>query len=212
MVLGTKDTVMLVMLTGLIIRLFLLRATRNQGSFHAILFIAAASTIGAIPGAYVMTQVGNDGLKLFIGILLLVFTAFLWKNYSLPLQHNKFIEGLVGLVGGFLATTTGINGPPIVLYYLNSHAEANRVEFRANLTRYFFLLNLASIIFSYIAGTLQFGDLWLYTLLSIPALALGFYAGERMFSRINATVLRKSSLVMVLLSSLVMIWSVLAKT
>ena len=43
MVLGTKETVMLVMLTGLIIRLFLVRATRNQGDYRSILFIASAS-------------------------------------------------------------------------------------------------------------------------------------------------------------------------
>ena len=63
MVLGAKETVMLVMLTGLIIRLFLVRATRNQGDYRSILFIASASIIGAIPGAYVMTRISNDGMK-----------------------------------------------------------------------------------------------------------------------------------------------------
>ena len=135
----------------------------------------------------------------------------LWKNYSLPVSHNKTIESLIGLVSGFLSTTTGINGPPVVLYYLNSKAEENRVEFRANLTRYFLLINIFSILFSYIAGTLKFAELWLHTLLAVPALYIGFVIGEKMFLRISATMLRKASLVMVLLSSLAMIWSVLAK-
>ena len=211
MVLGAKETVMLVMLTGLVIRLFLARATRNHGSFKAILPIITASIIGAVPGAYVMTQISNEGLKLAIGILLLLFTGFLWKNYSLPVSHNKTIESLIGLVSGFLSTTTGINGPPVVLYYLNSKAEENRVEFRANLTRYFLLINIFSILFSHIAGTLKFAELWLHTLLAVPALYIGFVIGEKMFLRISATMLRKASLVMVLLSSLAMIWSVLAK-
>jgi uncharacterized membrane protein YfcA len=211
LVLGAKETVMLVMLTGLVIRLFLVRATRNQGSFKAILSIVTASVIGAIPGAYVMTQISNEGLKLCIGVLLLLFTGFLWKNYSLPVKHNKVIESLIGFVSGFLSTTTGINGPPVVLYYLNSKAEENRVEFRANLTRYFLLINIFSIIFSYLAGTLKLAELWLHTLLSIPALYIGFQFGERLFHRISSTMLRKGSLVMVLLSSLAMIWSVLTK-
>lgn len=211
LVLGAKETVMLVMLTGLVIRLFLVRATRNQGSFKAIMSIVTASVIGAIPGAYVMTQISNEGLKLFIGVLLLLFTGFLWKNYSLPVKHNKIIESLIGLLSGFLSTTTGINGPPVVLYYLNSKAEENRVEFRANLTRYFLLINIFSIIFSIIAGTLKIAELWLHTLLSVPALYIGFFIGEKMFSRISAATLRSGSLVMVLLSSLAMIWSVLSK-
>ena len=211
LVLGAKETVMLVMLTGLIIRLFLVRATRNQGSFKAIMSIVTASVIGAIPGAYVMTQISNEGLKLCIGILLLLFTGFLWKNYSLPMKHNKVIESLIGFVSGFLSTTTGINGPPVVLYYLNSKAEENRVEFRANLTRYFLLINIFSIIFSYIAGTLKLAELWLHTILAVPALYIGFQLGERLFHRISSAMLRKGSLVMVLLSSLAMIWSVLSK-
>lgn len=212
LVLGAKETVMLVMLTGFIIRLFLAGATRNQGSYRTILFIVVSSILGAIPGAYVMTRISNDSLKLFIGFLLLLFTGLLWKNVSLPLRQNKFAESLIGLLSGFLSTTTGINGPPVVLYYLNAQAETNRVEFRANLTRYFLLINIASIIFSSIAGTLNFSDLWLPTLLAVPALAIGFFLGERLFAKISATLLRKSSLVMILLSSLAMIWSVLAKS
>ena len=212
LVLGAKETVMLVMLTGFIIRLFLVGATRNQGSYRTILFIVVSSILGAIPGAYVMTRISNDSLKLFIGFLLLLFTGLLWKNVSLPLRQNKFAESLIGLLSGFLSTTTGINGPPVVLYYLNAQAETNRVEFRANLTRYFLLINIASIIFSSIAGTLNFSDLWLPTLLAVPALAIGFFLGERLFAKISATLLRKSSLVMILLSSLAMIWSVLAKS
>lgn len=202
---------MLVMLTGLVTRLFLMRVIRNQGSFKAILSIITASVIGAIPGAYVMTQISNEGLKLSIGVLLLLFTGFLWKNYSLPVKHNKAIESLIGFVSGFLSTTTGINGPPVVLYYLNSKAEENRVEFRANLTRYFLLINIFSLIFSYIAGTLKIAELWLNTLLAVPALYIGFCIGEKLFHRISSATLRKGSLVMVLLSSLAMIWSVLSK-
>jgi len=211
LVLGAKETVMLVMLTGLIIRLFLIRATRNHGSFKTILPLITASVIGAIPGAYVMTIISNEGLKLFIAVFLLAVTIALWKNYTLPFTHNRIVESLVGFTSGFLATTTSINGPPVVLYYLNSKAEENKIEFRANLTRYFLLINIASIIISYIAGTLNIGELWLHTLLSIPALYIGFYIGEKMFNRISATALRTGSLFMVLISSLTIIWSVLSK-
>lgn len=211
LVLGAKETVMLVMVTALLICILLIRATRNQGSFKAILPLLTASIIGAIPGAYVMTIISNEGLKLFIGVLLLVVTTALWKNYSLPVKHNRGVESLVGFVSGFLTTTTGITGPPIVLYYLNSNAEKNKMEFRANLARFFLPINCASIFFSYIAGTLDLGELWLHILISIPALCIGFYAGEKMFHRISVTMLRTGSLIMVLVSSAAIIWAVLSK-
>ncbi|HWR42265.1 sulfite exporter TauE/SafE family protein [Sporomusa sp.] len=211
LVLGAKETVMLVMLTGLIVRLFLIRAIKNEGSFKAILPLITASVFGAIPGAYVMTIISSDGLKIFIGIVLLIATATMWKNCTIRVRHQKFVETIVGALSGFLATTTSINGPPIVLYYLNSNAEENKVVFRANLTRYFLLINIASIIISYFAGTFKIEELWTYVLFSIPALYIGFYLGEKFFHRINAEVLRKVSILMVFVSSIMIVATVLIK-
>ena len=210
LVLSAKETVMLVMLTALIICVFLLRATRNQGSFKAIAPLLAASVIGAIPGAFVMTRMSNEGLKLFIGVLLLFVTVALWKRYTFPVKPSKSIEAVVGLVSGFLTTTTGVTGPPIILYYLNAKAEENKIEFRANLARFFLLINLASVILSYAAGSLRIGELWRYILIAIPALYAGFYLGEKMFYRISVPALRAGSLVMIFLSSVAIIWSVLS--
>ena len=211
LVLGAKETVMLVMITALIICLLLLRVTRKHGGYKAIAPLITASVIGAVPGAYVMTIISNDGLKLFIGILLLSATTALWQNYRFPVKHNKIVESLVGLISGFLTTTTSITGPPVILYYLNAKAEENKIEFRANLTRFFVLINIASIAFSYIAGTLQLGELWQHLLLAVPALYMGFYLGEKMFHRISVAALRTISLIIVLLSSMAIIWSVLTK-
>jgi uncharacterized membrane protein YfcA len=205
LVLGPKETVMLTMLTGLIIRLFMMRAIKNAGSFEAISPLITASIVGAIPGAYVMTIISNDGLKLFIGIVLLIAVLVLWKNYKISINHHKLVEAMVGGLSGFLATTTSINGPPIILYYLNCQAEENKSAFRGNLTRYFLLINIASIIISYFAGTLKIGQLWLPTFMAIPALYIGFYLGEKAFHHINSETLRKASLAMVFVSSLALI-------
>ncbi|MDF2636619.1 MAG: family transporter, partial [Pelosinus sp.] len=124
--------------------------------------------------------------------------------------HSKFAETIVGALSGFLATTTSINGPPVVMYYLNSKAEKDKKLFRANLTRYFFLINIASIIISYLSGTLKITQLWFHTLLSIPALYIGFYLGEKFFYQIKADTLRQGSLLMILISSILILCSVLS--
>lgn len=211
LVLEAKQTVMLVMVTGLFVRLLLMRVTNNDGSFKAILPLITASVLGAIPGAYIMTTASSGGIKIFIGVVLLVATFCLWRNISLPIPQSKFAETIVGALSGFLATTTSINGPPVVLYYLNSKAEENKTVFRANLTRYFLLINIASIIISCVAGTLKITELWLYTLEAIPALCIGFYLGEKFFHQINAEHLRQGSLLMVFVSSIAIIWSVLTR-
>lgn len=209
--LGAKDTVMLVMLTGMFIRLFVVYASRDKGNYTAILPIFLASTVGALPGAYLMTIISNDALKLLIGVVLIVASVFMWLNYCIPIRHPKSTETLVGLLSGFLATTTSINGPPIVLYYLNAKVDEDKAIFRANITRYFLLINGVAIIMSYCYGTLNFANLWFDILLSIPALVIGFWMGEKLFCRIDAETFRRASLVMLFVSSIALIGSVLIK-
>lgn len=211
LVLGPKETVMITILTGLIIRLLMMRTTKHDGSFKAISPMIAASIVGAIPGAYFMTIISNDDLKLFMGVVLFITASALWKNYQLSINNHKLAKAIVGGLSGFLATTTSINGPPIILYYLNSKAEENKSLLRGNLTRYFLLVNIASIIISYFAGTLKIGDLWIQILLSIPALYIGFYLGEKFFHRINAETFKRVSLGMVFMSSLVLIGATVLK-
>lgn len=211
LVLGAKETVMIVMVTGLFIKLFLLPEIKNEGSIREILPLITASVLGAIPGAYVMAVISSDGLKCFIGIVLLIAVVIMRQDCTIRFRHQRFVETMVGAVSGFLATTTSINGPPVVLYYLNCNAAENKTVFRANLTRYFLLINIASIIISYIAGTLKIGETGPYILLSIPALYIGFYLGQKFFNRIQAEVLRKISLLMVFVSSMIIIGTVLVK-
>ena len=208
LVLAPKETVMLTMLTGLIIRLLMMRTTKESGSFKAIAPLIAASVLGAIPGAYVMTVISNDALKLFIGVVLLLAATALWKNYRLPINQSRFAESVVGGISGFLATTTSINGPPVILYYLNANANDNKEEFRGNLTRYFLLINIASIFVSFLAGTLIVDSLWRQTLQAVPALWIGFFLGEKFFHRIHAATFKKVSLGMVFASSLAIVGSV----
>lgn len=211
LVLEPKETVMLTMLTGLLIRLLMMRTTKHDGSFKAIMPLITASVIGAVPGAYFMTKIGNDSLKVFIGTVLLLAAVALWRKCHLPIKHSKLAEFLIGGLSGFLATTTSINGPPVILYYLNSKAEENKNVFRGNLTRYFLLINIASIVISFFSGTLKIDALWVQVLVSIPALAIGFYLGEMFFHRINAETFRKASLIMVAVSSIVLMSATLLK-
>jgi len=52
-------------------------------------------------------------------------------------------------------------------------------------------------------------ELWHFILISIPALYLGFYLGEKFFQRMNAEIFKKISLGMVFLSSLALMGAAL---
>lgn len=213
LVLAPKAAVMLVMVTGLVMRLFMLRAVHTIGDFRSIAPLTFASICGALPGAYLMTKMDGDRLKLFIALILLLAAWTLRPRANSPQSKKwpKSIEPIVGALSGFLATTTSVNGPPVVLYYLHAQTTLDKEVFRANLTRYFFLINIVSLLLSALAGTLQLAELAGLTFLSLPPLYVGFRLGERMFKRIDATLIRTASLWLIVCSSIAMIAGVFSK-
>jgi len=208
LVLDIKDTVMLTLLTGVISIVLLMRDVRGKGSYAELSVLLPASLAGAAAGTAVMASIGGPGLKLLIGLVLLASTCLMWRGTGLPLRRSGPGDVLIGLVNGFLGTTTSINGPLLVLYFLNAQGDKNL--FRGLMTRYFLILDPAIILFWFLAGVLKPGDLWLYTLEAVPALFLGFTLGERLFKRLNPVTFRKLALAVVLAGSLMVIHSALA--
>ncbi|KYZ77815.1 hypothetical protein AXX12_17285 [Anaerosporomusa subterranea] len=184
-----KDAVMIVLATGVITKVMLLLGAKVEGHFADIAPLFLASLAGALPGAYIITSISADALKAFIGVTLLVTTCAMCANYTVRVTRPRLAENLVGMVSGFLGATTSLSGPPLVLYYLNEKTEKERL--RANLTRYFLLGNLATLLLSYGFGTLQPASLLMPVVVSIPAVAFGVWLGEKLFNRLNPQVFRR---------------------
>lgn len=195
-----KEAVMLVMATGLFTKVILLTGKKIQGNFTDIVPLFLASLVGALPGAYLITAISADALKIFIGIILLLTTCAMSANYTLQITRPRLAQNLVGMVSGFLGATTSLSGPPLVLYYLNENAE--KESFRANLTRYFLLGNISTLALSYGFGTLQPSSLWLPVLVSLPAMAFGVWAGDKLFCRLNPQVFRRLAISVISVSGL----------
>lgn len=208
LVLDIKDTVMLTMLTAVISVLLLMRGVRNQGSFAELTVLLPASLVGGAAGAAVMAVISGTGLKLLIGLVLLLVSGLMWRGAGLPIRRTRLGDALLGVVNGFLGTTTSINGPLLVLYCLNASEDKNL--FRGLMTRYFLIIDPATVLFWLLAGVLKPGNLWLPTLEAIPALILGLMLGERLFRRLNAETFRKIALSVVFAGSLMIIQSALA--
>lgn len=202
---------MYILITGILIKGAMVYQTRGQGNFHNILPIFVASIAGALPGAWVMTIVSDGMLKIAIGFVLLAATFAIYHHLTIPKDQPFLAKTLVGLASGFLASTTSLNGPPVVLYYMGENSDKDLI--RANLARYFLLGNSTSIVMSFYFGTLQVSNLITYVALSIPALGLGLWIGEKVFKKVDATMFRRLALAVISVSGAICIviglWSTL---
>ncbi|WP_371376185.1 sulfite exporter TauE/SafE family protein [Sporomusa aerivorans] len=205
LVMAPKDAIMVVLFTGIITKLALLYHTWRQGRFADIALIFTASLLGALPGAYVLKIINNGTLKISIGIVLIIIAAAMAARFRVTIRQPKLAKTTVGIVSGFLSTTTSLSGPPIVMYYLNE--QTGKEQARANLTRYFIMSNAAALAISYFFGTLNLTVLGTNTLAALPAIPLGVWLGEKLFCRFNAESFKKLALAVIAASAVVSIVS-----
>ncbi|EAX48772.1 protein of unknown function DUF81 [Thermosinus carboxydivorans Nor1] len=197
-----KEVVLFILFSGLIIKAALTVKTWHVGRVASVMPIFLASLVGALPGAIVLRYISDSALKLFIGIVLLAATAAMNANIRLNIRRHGLAKAVTGLISGFLASTTSLNGPPVVLYYMNEGE--NKDILRANLARYFLLGNSASFLMSVIIGGVQLSKLVAPMVLALPGLLIGFWLGEKLFSRLDAAHFRRIGLAVISVSGLMM--------
>lgn len=136
-----------------------------------------------------ISLVGDGTLKRVLGVVLILVSAYLYffskkvkVKATLPVQITA--GTLSGLMGGFF----GMQGPPVVPYFLAS--EPTKEGYIAIAQCYFLLGNLGMTLYRANSGFLTpaVGQAWCYGLVAV---LIGTYTGNIVFQRISAETLRR---------------------
>jgi uncharacterized membrane protein YfcA len=200
-----KEAVIVVIAMGILIKGFMVCKTWHEGSFARMLIASVASVIGAVPGSYALRAVSDSALKIAIGLTLVLVTCAMYFNYTVAVRRHGLAKALVGFLSGFLGAVTSFNGPPLVIYMMN--AGQDKITIRADLARYFLLCNVATIIIAYHVGTVYTERLPLYAAVSVPAILLGWWLGQKAFHRVGAAFFRRMALTIIGFSGIVTVLS-----
>ena len=158
-----------------------------------------------LPGSKVLRFISIVHLQLFLGVVLLLATALMSLQYTVPIK-NKIAGRLgAGFLSGFFGACTSVSGPPLVLYFLNEHTPKD--EMRANMIWIFGVTGILMVGASYWAGNIGAVGDWSYLYSMIPATFLGVLAGERMFRYLNQQLFRRLSLMIVLVGAVMMLFN-----
>jgi uncharacterized membrane protein YfcA len=146
-IMGPKETVMFLLFSGLFMKAVMVYKTRHQGHSREVLVLFLGSLLGALPGSYILRIADSGTIKMVIGIILLLATAVLVADFRFRIVRHRLAQIVFGFLSGFCGATTGLNGPPVVCYYLNE--ELPKEAMRANLVRFFILGNTGTLLLSY---------------------------------------------------------------
>ncbi len=142
--------------------------------------------LGLPLGYLVLTLVPARSLKLVIAAVLGVLVVVLASRLRLPSGLGS--QRIAGVASGVLLTSTGMNGPPLVVL-LQAMGQAPR-RFRATLQVTFFAQDLAAVVLFVATGLLS-PAAWGLAAVGVLGVPLGWWLGDRLFGVLSAAQFRR---------------------
>jgi hypothetical protein len=189
-----RIAVPVLVLTDFILTLPLAWRARRQCVWHEIVPLTGGYAAALPAGLAVLVVADPTRLTRVTGLLVLAMAAAMALGLRREARAGRRAAAGVGLASGFLAGSTGVGGPPVVLFWLGGGDAAPRV--RANLIVFFTVAGAFSLALLTASGLADRATLTL-TAVIMPVYGLGLVAGSRGFKGLPERVYRPAALVLI---------------
>ena len=140
--------------------------------------VVVATIIGMIStgmpfGLLAFVFVSETGLRLVLGIVVVTAALLLLRGFRLK-EDTQHFDWLLGMVSGFLSTSTSTNGPPLV--FLMQARNLSAATFRATINTVFALVNIGALTLFVAAGKVNSNNL-AGVAVALPALGMAIALG-----------------------------------
>lgn len=173
----------------------------RQANWPLVLVLYLGVLVGQPFGFFVFDAVDNTTLKLMISVLLL-FSLMLMQMTHRRIEQNHRNSFFTGILSGFTSITTGMGGPPFLIYL--AYTKMSAQVFRATCFVFFFLCNSTSLT-SYLLGGFALAPAIGEFVYLLPGLALGIAAGHFLYDAIPKELIHRLIFIFLYLTAVYMI-------
>ena len=206
LVMEAKSVVVLNTILGLFTNIIVLYHMKRYIDFRRAALIGLGAVAGIPLGAYLLSTLDSSVIKLAIAIVVIPFSFILLTDHSHRFQRDTLGCIVAGFFSGVTGASTGLGGPPVVLFLLNQGMVKER--FIGTLAAYFLFRSIVTLgAFSSLGIVTT--DILTKAVLLLPALWLGSYLGVKMVPRINTVFFKKIASAIVTVTALAIIVSIL---
>jgi uncharacterized protein len=192
-VLGLQIATPLVALVAIALEFLMLIRYRASLKFKSISGLLLSSLI-AIPAGVLYFRRLDEEIALFLlGLVITLYALYALTEFRLPELKHPGWAWLFGLLSGLLGGAYNTSGPPVIVY--GNCRRWSPQEFKSNLSG-FFLAESSVVVSTHWAGGNLTSDVWFFFLISLPALLVGFLAGQGMDKWLNPETFRRIVLVL----------------
>lgn len=199
-----KSVVVVDLLLGLLSNIVVVVTSLRNIRWRWITPMLAGVVFGIPLGVFTIATISSSALKVMIGVVVLVFAIPLALGFTRAFRHEKPVAGLAGFAGGFLASSTSLGGPPVVLFMHNQDWRKETIH--PSLAACFLLMTAGSLVGLLISGLVRLPTVLTAASL-VPALLVGIGVGMVAFRRINERVFRALSVAIVVGAGIVAVLS-----
>jgi uncharacterized protein len=158
--------------------------------------LAISALFGLPVGRYVVAKLNQNGLRLAIGIVVVALALAIALGWKLR-KPTRIKDSIAGFVAGILSTSTGTNGPPLVIG-LQSHDLSPEV-FRATLVGVFTPVGLVTLMIFWHDSKITHTGVFL-SAIGLPAMLIGNQLGRRLAPRLTPASFRKLVITLLFIS------------
>jgi uncharacterized membrane protein YfcA len=155
------------MMSSLVLVTLMAIRDHAHADFITVRWAILGNVVGAAAGASVLTVLSPAGFGLLFGAVVLLGVGLSVLGVHVRVRRRSAAGA--GLLGGFMATTSAIGGPPIALVY--QHADSD--SFRGTLATYLIVSCVVGLVALFLAGRFRMPEVELGLLL-IPGQVTGF--------------------------------------
>ena len=178
---------------------------KNRRSLDPKVYLPLAALVlaGSIPGAFLLKHVDARAVKVLFGVVVAVLGAEMFsREYSKKrLRSSKIVLAIIGVTAGVLC---GLFGVGALLAAYVSRVTEDGDSFKANISAVFIVDNAFRIVLYSILGLLTF-DTLKTALLLIPFALVGLFLGTKCSSRMDESLVKKITAVLLVLSGISLI-------
>lgn len=180
-VVGLHRAVIIASLIGTANNFYQYRDLRHDQDKTQVKRFLWTSFLGAPIGLVAFIYADQDLLKAFLGFGILLGVILLMRGKDLTHAHVS-LDWSMGVLSGFLLTSTSTNGPPLV-FALQARKSDPQV-FRATLNMIFLVSGVYGLVLFAVFGEIAVNDLWVGAAM-LPGMVIGVSIGKWIRNRVD---------------------------
>lgn len=180
---------------SLILNTIILYHIKESIDFKRISILVIAGIVATPFGTYLLRVWDENTLKILIGVIITFAAIINFYGYKIKVKNERLSYIPVGLSSGLLNGSVSLGGPPVVLFLSNQEVE--KQVFRANLTLYFWILNITTIPSFFLSGLIT-NEVIHYTMYLFPGLIIGTLLGIKLSNKVDENLFKKLTLSLII--------------